>query len=37
MMAANRERVNWQFGVVNVQPEYARGGSGLEAAHGTNK
>ena len=32
MMAANREGVDRQFGVVNVQPEYAAGGSGLEAA-----
>jgi 5-deoxy-glucuronate isomerase len=31
MMAANREGVDRQFGVVNVQPEYAAGGSGLEA------
>jgi 5-deoxy-glucuronate isomerase len=32
MMAANREEVDRQFGVVNVQPEYASGGrSGLEA------
>jgi 5-deoxy-glucuronate isomerase len=31
MMAANREGVDRQFGVVNVQPEYAGGGSGLEA------
>jgi 5-deoxy-glucuronate isomerase len=30
MMAANREGVDRQFGVVNVQPEYASGGSGLE-------
>lgn len=37
MMAANREGVDRQFGVVNVQPEYAQGGSGLEAAHGKNK
>ena len=33
MMAANREGVDRQFGVVNVQPEYAAGGSGLEASH----
>jgi len=33
MMAANREGVDRQFGVVNVQPEYASGGSGLEASH----
>jgi len=32
MMAANREGIDRQFGVVNVQPEYAEGGSGLEAA-----
>ncbi|MEP7074183.1 MAG: 5-deoxy-glucuronate isomerase [Acidobacteriota bacterium] len=33
MMAANREGVDRQFGVVNVQPEYATGVSGLEASH----
>lgn len=32
MMAANREGVDRQFGVVNVQPEYSQGGSGLEAS-----
>ena len=32
MMAANREGVDRQFGVVNVQPEYAQKGSGLEAS-----
>lgn len=32
MMAANREGIDRQFGVVNVQPEYAQGGSGLEAS-----
>lgn len=32
MMAANRESIDRQFGVVNVQPEYAQGGSGLEAS-----
>ena len=32
MMAAVREGEDRQFGVVNVQPEYASGGSGLEAA-----
>jgi len=32
MMAANREGIDRQFGVVNVQPEYAEGGSGLEAS-----
>jgi len=31
MMAAHREVADRQFGVVNVQPEYAGGGSGLEA------
>jgi 5-deoxy-glucuronate isomerase len=31
MMAAHREGVDRQFGVVNVQPEYAGGASGLEA------
>jgi 5-deoxy-glucuronate isomerase len=30
MMAANREREDRQFGVVNVQPEYAASGSGLD-------
>ncbi|HEV7698806.1 MAG TPA: 5-deoxy-glucuronate isomerase [Pyrinomonadaceae bacterium] len=33
MMAANREGEDQQFGVVNVQPEYAAGGSGLESSH----
>jgi 5-deoxy-glucuronate isomerase len=32
MMAANREGVDRKFGVVNVQPEYDTGGSGLEAS-----
>ena len=32
MMAAHREVEDRQFGVVNVQPEYATAGSGLEAA-----
>ena len=32
MMAANAEGDDRQFGVVNVQPEYATGGSGLEAS-----
>ena len=32
MMAAMREGEDRQFGVVNVQPEYAANGSGLEAA-----
>jgi 5-deoxy-glucuronate isomerase len=31
MMAANREREDRLFGVVNVQPEYAAAGSGLDA------
>jgi 5-deoxy-glucuronate isomerase len=31
MMAANREGEDRQFGVVNVQPEFVGGGSGLEA------
>src|SRR5437899_1654755 len=30
MMAAHREDVDRQFGVVNVQPEFAGGGSGIE-------
>jgi hypothetical protein len=30
-MAAHREVADRQFGVVNVQPDYATGGSGLEA------
>lgn len=30
MMAANRELVDRQFGVVNVHPDYASGGSGLD-------
>jgi 5-deoxy-glucuronate isomerase len=32
MMAAHREAADRQFGVVNVQPEYAAGGTGLEAS-----
>ena len=31
-MAAHREVDDRQFGVVNVQPEFAQKGSGLEAA-----
>jgi 5-deoxy-glucuronate isomerase len=31
MMAANREAEDRKFGVVNVQPEFAAGGTGLEA------
>lgn len=34
IMAAHREGMDRQFGVVNVQPEYAQGGSGLEASRG---
>ena len=34
MMAAVREGEDRQFGIVNVQPEYAAAGSGLEAAAG---
>jgi len=34
MMAAHREGIDRQFGVVNVQPEYASGGSGLDAGRG---
>lgn len=34
MMAAMREGEDRQYGVVNVQPEFAAGGSGLEAARG---
>ncbi len=34
MMAAMREGEDRQYGVVNVQPEYAAGGSGLEAVQG---
>jgi 5-deoxy-glucuronate isomerase len=32
MMAAHREVTDREFGLVNVQPEYASGGSGLESA-----
>jgi 5-deoxy-glucuronate isomerase len=32
-MAAHREVEDRQFGVVNVQPEFQQGGSGLEQAH----
>ena len=37
MMAAHRETEDRQFGVVNVQPEYAAGGSGLEASQAGTK
>lgn len=32
-MAAHREKADRQFGVVNVQPGFGAGGSGLEASH----
>jgi 5-deoxy-glucuronate isomerase len=32
-MAAHREKEDRQFGVVNVQPGFGEGGSGLEASH----
>jgi len=32
MMAAHREVEDRQFGVVNVQPGFDQGGSGLEAS-----
>src|SRR5215813_10676518 len=35
MMAANREQVDRQYGVVNVHPEFAAMGSGLEAGRAT--
>ena len=35
MMAAHTEVDDRQFGVVNVHPAYAAGGSGFEASHGT--
>jgi hypothetical protein len=34
MMAAIREGEDRKYGVVNVQPEFASGGSGLEAVAG---
>jgi 5-deoxy-glucuronate isomerase len=37
MMAAHRERDDRQFGVVNVQPEYAAGGSGLDKGRADRK
>jgi 5-deoxy-glucuronate isomerase len=37
MMAAHRETEDRQFGLVNVQPEYAAGGSGLEASQAVPK
>jgi 5-deoxy-glucuronate isomerase len=35
MMAAHRERDDRQFGVVNVHPDYAAGGSGLDPGKAT--
>jgi 5-deoxy-glucuronate isomerase len=37
MMAATREDVDRQFGVVNVQPEFAQGGSGLDPGRSDKK
>jgi 5-deoxy-glucuronate isomerase len=37
MMAANREAEDRLFGVVNVHPDYAQGGSGLEAGRAAEK
>jgi 5-deoxy-glucuronate isomerase len=37
MMAANREAEDRQFGVVNVQPEFAQGGSGLDKGRAERK
>ena len=37
MMAANREGEDRQFGVVNVQPEYAAGGSGIDKGRAERK
>jgi 5-deoxy-glucuronate isomerase len=37
MMAATREDVDRQFGVVNVQPEFAAGGSGLDPGRSDRK
>ena len=37
MMAANRETEDRQFGVVNVQPEFAGGGSGLDKGRAERK
>jgi 5-deoxy-glucuronate isomerase len=37
MMAAHREREDRQFGVVNVQPEYAASGSGLDKGRAERK
>jgi 5-deoxy-glucuronate isomerase len=35
MMAAHREREDRQFGVVNVHPDFAQGGSGLDPGRAT--
>ena len=37
MMAANRETEDRQFGVVNVQPEFAGGGSGIDKGRAERK
>jgi 5-deoxy-glucuronate isomerase len=37
MMAANRETEDRQFGVVNVQPEFASGGSGIDRGRADRK
>jgi 5-deoxy-glucuronate isomerase len=37
MMAANRETEDRQFGVVNVQPEFASGGSGIDKGRADRK
>ena len=37
MMAAHRERIDRQFGVVNVHPDFADGGSGLDAGRAPTK
>jgi hypothetical protein len=37
MMAANREDVDRQFGVVNVHPDFASTGSGLDAGRSGTK
>ena len=37
MMAASREGIDRQFGVVNVQPEFAAGGSGLDKGRADRK
>jgi 5-deoxy-glucuronate isomerase len=37
MMAASREGVDRQFGVVNVQPDFAAGGSGLDKGRADRK